>query len=81
MTESNKIEINITRLLLAAIKTYGEINVSLEEYLSEDLNEYRIYLEPDDNEKNMKLKLFKNLEEVQNESGSDGETSTPDSQE
>ena len=46
--ESSAVEINITRLLLSAIKTNNEIKINIQDYLDENLETYKMMLSLDD---------------------------------
>lgn len=54
---SEKIEVSIPRLLLAAIKTSGELKINLLDYTSEELDDKRMMLSYDDESKQFILTL------------------------
>lgn len=54
---SEKIEVSIPRLLLAAIKTSGELKINLLDYTSEEIDNKKMMLSYDDETKQFILHL------------------------
>jgi hypothetical protein len=54
---SESIEVNISRLLLAAVKTAGELKINLSDYTSNEIDDKRIMLSYDDETKEFVLNL------------------------
>ena len=54
---SEKIEVSIPRLLLAAIKTSGELKINLSDYTSEEIDNKKMMLSYDDETKQFILHL------------------------
>lgn len=77
MTEEG-LEINLVRLLLASIQSNGNVSVKIEDYMSSELDKKSLFIEVNEEEKKFIISL---VEGEQDESGPDGETSTPDSEE
>ena len=78
MTQEEGLEINLVRLLLASIQSNGNVSVKIEDYMSPELDKKSLFIEVNEEEKTFIISL---VEGDQNESGHDGETSTPDSEE
>jgi hypothetical protein len=54
---SESIEVNISRLLLAAVKSAGELKINLSDYTSNEIDDKRIMLSYDDETKEFVLNL------------------------
>lgn len=78
MTQEEGLEINLVRLLLASIQSNGNVSVKIEDYMSPELDKKSLFIEVNEEEKTFIISL---VEGDQNESGPDGKTSTPDSEE
>lgn len=77
MTQEEGLEINLVRLLLASIQTNGNVAVKIEDYMSSELDKKSLFIEVNEEDKTFIISL---VEGNQDESGHDGETSTPDSE-
>ena len=77
MTQEEGLEINLVRLLLASIQTNGNVAVKIDDYMSAELDKKSLFIEVNEEDKTFIISL---VEGNQDESGHDGETSTPDSE-
>ncbi len=75
-TDIKNIEISLPRLLLAATATMGELPISIEKYLSHDLDHKNMMLDLDEDQKTFVVRLVDkenedhvHSEEESNESG------------
>lgn len=76
MTEQNNIqniEISLPRLLLAATATMGELPISIEKYLSHDLDHKKMMLDLDEDQKTFIVRLVdkENEDHAHNEEATD----------
>jgi hypothetical protein len=74
-TSIQNIEISLPRLLLAATATMGELPISIEKYLSHDLDHKKMMLDLDEDQKTFVVRLVD--KEDEDHVHSEGENNEP----